>query len=70
VRAKLAQAASKLAGRGDAGAVIVAYEYFDDEPPKDLLAFDDFTRSAARDLPAILAQRLDGTQAAAIRVGP
>ena len=52
--AKLAEVKAKLAGRGDAGAIVVVYTPLREDPR----ALDEFSRDVAASLPRILAERL------------
>jgi exosortase A len=58
VRAKLAQAASRLRGAGDAGASIVVFAPLPAEGEAASPAVDDLTRAAVEAVPAWLAQRV------------
>lgn len=58
VLAKLAQLGAELAGRGDAGALVVVHAEIPADGTPVSPALDDFTAVAAASLPGILSQRL------------
>lgn len=60
VRAKLLQARARLAGRGDAGAIVVAYALLSEDSDATPPALDDLTRAAVQGLPRIVTERLGG----------
>ncbi len=57
VRAKLLQARARLAGRGDAGAIVVVYAPLASDTAAPPVSLDDVTREAAAALRPMLAQR-------------
>ncbi|HVO91162.1 MAG TPA: exosortase A [Casimicrobiaceae bacterium] len=58
VRAKLLQAAARLRGRGDSGAIVVVYAPLPADGEAVSPALDDLTRKTASLLPGVLSQRL------------
>jgi EpsI family protein len=58
VRAKVAQARSRLRGHGDMGAIIVVYALLPAEGNQASAAFDELTRHAVAALPTVLSNRL------------
>lgn len=60
VRAKLLQVRARLLGHGDAGAIVVVEAPMPENASTPPRALDDLAAAAARDLPAVLRQRLAG----------